>query len=128
MSWLRRLGAESYRGVTCSMTEQFMCDLWWTKWHWERLFILLVLRFFPGSIIPSMLHTHLHPHAAFSRRGQGRSLGIFQKVTIFRKYGSTFTFTLLYLIRQKRRVCLTRRRYITYVSRRTVGAAYLWKH
>jgi len=35
---------------------QSMCDLWWTKWHWGRLFFL-VLRFSPVSIIPPWLST-----------------------------------------------------------------------
>jgi len=41
---------------------------------------LPVLLFSPVSVIPPMLHTHLHPHVACSiRQTSGRSLGTFQK-------------------------------------------------
>jgi hypothetical protein len=32
-----------------------MWDFWWTKWHWDRFFPR-VLRFFPVSFIPPVLH------------------------------------------------------------------------
>ena len=59
---------------------------------------LRVLRFSPVSIIPPMLHTHLHLHVALNRRTKGRSLGTFEKAVFFRKsqnigQKSTFTFT-----------------------------------
>jgi len=40
---------------------------------------LPVLLFCPVSIIPPMLHTHLHLHVALSRETNGRSLRVFQK-------------------------------------------------
>ena len=49
-----------------------MWDLRWTKWHWDRF--LSQYSSSPVSIIPSLLYTHLHQHAAVSRRN-GRSLG-----------------------------------------------------
>jgi hypothetical protein len=54
----------------------------------------------PVSIIPPMLHTHLHLHVAVTRRTNGRSLGTFQKKgVLFQKsenigQQSTFTFSL----------------------------------
>jgi hypothetical protein len=47
--------------------------------------INLSLRVSPVSIIPPMLHTHLHLHVALTRRTNRRSLGTFQKVVLFRK-------------------------------------------
>jgi hypothetical protein len=40
---------------------------------------LQVLKFFPGSIIPSMLHAHLHLHATVIRRTSKQSLGTFKE-------------------------------------------------
>jgi hypothetical protein len=37
-----------------------MWDLWWTKWHWGRLFSEF-LGFSPANIIPPLLHIHLSP-------------------------------------------------------------------
>jgi len=61
-----------------------------------------VFRFYPLSIIPTNLHTHLHLRFAVTRRINGRSLGSFQKVKFFRKWGImgyksrlTFTFSVL---------------------------------
>jgi hypothetical protein len=34
---------------------QYMWDLWWTKWHWDR-FSPRVLRFSPVNFIPPVLH------------------------------------------------------------------------
>jgi len=63
---------------------------------------LRVLRFYPLSIIPANLHTHLHVRVAVTRRTNGRSLGTFQKVKFFRKCWTmgyknrlTFTFSVL---------------------------------
>jgi hypothetical protein len=42
-------------------------------------FDLQVLLFSPVIIIPPIFHTHRHLHVAFTRRTNGRSLGIFQK-------------------------------------------------
>jgi hypothetical protein len=38
---------------------QYMWDLWWTKWHYDRFF-LRVLRFSPANIIPSSLSNSYH--------------------------------------------------------------------
>ena len=51
----------------------------------------------PASIIPPMLHTHLHLHVALTRRTKGRDLGTFQKAVLLRKsasVGRKITFTL----------------------------------
>jgi len=48
-------------------------------------FSLRLLRGSPGSITLPMPHTHLHRHAAITRRTNGRSLGTFQKPMPFRK-------------------------------------------
>jgi hypothetical protein len=58
---------------------------------------LLVLRFSRVTIIPLMLHIHLHVTLT---KTAGRSLGTFQKATLFHKMGSTgekttFTFYML---------------------------------
>jgi hypothetical protein len=44
-----------------------------------------VLQFSPVSVIPPMLHTHLHLHVAFSRRTNGGSLGTFRNTKVCRK-------------------------------------------
>jgi hypothetical protein len=44
---------------------------------------LRVLRFFPATVIPPMLHTNLHVHAALMRRSNRRSLEIFRKQCSF---------------------------------------------
>jgi hypothetical protein len=49
---------------------------------------LCVFRFSPISIIPPMLHTHLHLEGLVTRRKNGRSLGAFQKTKLFWKLGS----------------------------------------
>jgi hypothetical protein len=41
--------------------------------------ILRLLRFFPVSVIPHIIHTHIHLHVALTRRTIGRILGTFQK-------------------------------------------------
>jgi hypothetical protein len=52
-------------GGSGSIPGRSMSDLWWTKWQWDRFFSQ---RFsFPVlSIIPPMLHTHLHIHVALN--------------------------------------------------------------
>jgi len=47
-----------------------------------------VLRFPSLNIIPPLLPTHLHLHAALTRRTNGRILGTFQKGIFSRKSGS----------------------------------------
>jgi hypothetical protein len=39
----------------------------------------------PVNIIPPMLRIHLYLHASFTTMANGRSLGTFQKATLFRK-------------------------------------------
>jgi hypothetical protein len=34
----RTMAQASHRGGPGSITGQSMWDLWWTKWHWDRLF------------------------------------------------------------------------------------------
>jgi hypothetical protein len=58
-------------------------------------FFLPVLRFSPVSINPPLLHTHLHLHAALTRRTNGRSSGTFQKATLLRISGWKNTCSLL---------------------------------
>jgi len=41
------------------------------------------------SIIPPMLHTHIHLHAALARRISARSLKTSRKAMLFQKSGST---------------------------------------
>jgi hypothetical protein len=48
-----------------------------------------VLCFSLVSIIPPMFHTHLQLKVALTRRTNGRSLGTFHKVMLFRKPEST---------------------------------------
>ena len=67
-----------------------------------RQVFLRVLRFYPFSAIPVNLPTHLHLRFAVTRRTKGRSLGTFQKVKFFRKWGTmgyenrlTFIFSVL---------------------------------
>jgi len=75
-----------HRGGARSIPVHSMWDLWWRKWHCDRFFFPSTSVF--RSIIPPMLHTHLHQHAMLSRRTNGRSLGTFQKAMLFRKSGS----------------------------------------
>jgi len=49
---------------------------------------LLVLRLYPVSIIPPMLHTHLHLQVGFTSSTNGRNLGTFQKAMLFRTSAS----------------------------------------
>ena len=44
-------------GIPCSITGQTMSDSWWTNWHWHRSPSPPVLRFYPSSNIPLMIHT-----------------------------------------------------------------------
>jgi hypothetical protein len=44
--------------VPGSRLGQFIWDMWWTTWHWDRYF-LRVLRFSSVNIIPSWLHAHV---------------------------------------------------------------------
>jgi hypothetical protein len=48
---------------------------------------LRLLRFPPVSIIPSMIHTHLHLRVAFVRRTNKRSLETFEKTMFFSEIG-----------------------------------------
>jgi len=43
-------------GLIPGQSTQNMC---WTKWHWDR-FPCEYFSYFPRSIIPSMLHSHIH--------------------------------------------------------------------
>jgi hypothetical protein len=59
--------------------------------------LLPVLQFCLVSIIPPMLHAHVHLHVSLGRRTNGRSLGTFQEGILFQISGSfgpkcTFTF------------------------------------
>ena len=49
---------------------------------------LLVLRLYPVSITPPMLHTRLHLHVGFTSSTNGRNLGIFQEAMLFRTSAS----------------------------------------
>jgi hypothetical protein len=62
--WLRQLVARSHCGGPGSIPGQFLRDLWWTKWDWDRFFSAYFW-FFLVSIIPPMLH-----------RGPGSVVGI----------------------------------------------------
>ena len=68
------LGRAMAQAVSCrtgSTPGQSMWNLWWTKWHWDRLFPR-VLRFSPVNFIPPALHykenqkktNHLHHRVA----------------------------------------------------------------
>ena len=59
---------------------------------------LRVLWFSSVNIIPPMLHTHLHLHAALTRRTKGRSLGTFQKAMLFAKIGQNLIEENFHLI------------------------------
>ena len=48
---------------------------------------LRVLRPFCDSIIPSLLHAHLHLHSTLTNRANGRSLGPFQRSALFKQSG-----------------------------------------
>jgi hypothetical protein len=66
---------------------------------------LRVIRFSPVSIIPTMLHTHLHWHAALTRGTYWRNLGTFHKATLYRKslsirWRNAFTFFSLRRVKQ----------------------------
>jgi hypothetical protein len=72
---------------------------------------LQILRFSPVSIIPPILHTHLHLHLAITGRIKGRSLGTFQKAMLFRKsgsigQGSAFTFFSLRSVKELINTCM----------------------
>ena len=63
---------------------------------------LRVLQFYPLSIIPTKLHTHLYLRVAFTRRTNERRQGTFQEIMSFRKWGTigyknrlTFIFSVL---------------------------------
>ena len=63
---------------------------------------LTVFLFYPLNIISTNLYTHPHLRVAVTRRTKERSLGTFQKVKFFRKWGImgyknrlTFTFSVL---------------------------------
>jgi hypothetical protein len=56
----------------------------------EHVF-LPVLRFSPVTIIPPMLHTHLHLRVTLTRKTNRQSLGTFQQALLFRKTGSKFS-------------------------------------
>ena len=49
---------------------------------------LRVLRFCPVSIIPLLLHTHHHSHAALPRRTNGQSKGTIKPQCSFRNMGA----------------------------------------
>jgi hypothetical protein len=68
--------------------DQSMWELWWTKWHWDRLFSPWVLQISPVSIISPTLHIRLHLHVARTGRTDRWSLGTFQKAMLFQKMGS----------------------------------------
>ena len=50
----RTVVAGIYLGGPVSTPGQFMCDLWWVTWPWDRS-PTLVLQFRPVSIIPQLL-------------------------------------------------------------------------
>jgi len=76
-----------HRQGTDSISGQFVWDLRWTKWHWDAFFSW-VLRFSPVTIIPPLLHTHLHLHVALTRRTNARNLGPYQKRCCFGNQGA----------------------------------------
>ena len=81
------LGSGSYSpasprrpGLHPSQSVRFVVD----KVGLEHAF-LWVPRLSPVSIIPPVLHTQIHQHVALTRSTNGKSLGTFQKPTLFRK-------------------------------------------
>ena len=59
---------------------------------------LPVPRLTPVSIVPPMLHTHLHPHVAVARRKSGRSLGTLLKSTPVWAIGEHWIEKYYYLV------------------------------
>jgi hypothetical protein len=58
---------------------QYTWDLWWTKWHWDRVFAEYFG--FPLSISPSQCSLHFFVfNITLMRRTSGRRLGIFDTV------------------------------------------------
>jgi len=71
----------SHRGNLGWIPGQYLRDLWWTKWHWERL---LSKNFgFPLSLLsPVLLHkcyTHLHIKTTLMRRTSGLCRGTYRQ-------------------------------------------------
>jgi len=54
-------------GGSGSMSGKAMWDLWCRNWHWDR-FIHRALRSSPVTIIPPLLHSHLHVHVTLTRK------------------------------------------------------------
>jgi hypothetical protein len=78
--------------------------------------LLPVLQFFPVSIIPPMLHAHVHLRVSLARRTNGRSLGTFQEGMLFHisgSFGLKCTFTFLEFHRLKYRNQRTYKSFIT---------------
>ena len=57
-----------------------------------------VLQLWPVSVSPPVLRTHLHLHAALTRRANERSLRYFQKQLFLRKNGDRWGIKLHFLI------------------------------
>jgi hypothetical protein len=50
--------------------------------------LLRALLFFPVSVIPPVLHTHLHLNVSLTSGTEGRSVGTFQQAVFFREPGA----------------------------------------
>jgi hypothetical protein len=50
-------GGRSGIGTGCSRRSTAVLDMWWVKWHWNRVFDDGVLQFCPTSIITPLPHT-----------------------------------------------------------------------
>ena len=68
----------SQRAGWSSILGQSVWDLWWTKWHWDKSSSEQFC-FPPVSVIPPMIHTHLHLQSCLTQRNKGRRLGTFQQ-------------------------------------------------
>lgn len=69
-----------------SVPVQSVCNLWWEKWHWNRVFFKYFA--FLVSIIPPILDIDISLETTFMRRKSGRSAGNLKKACPFGYQGA----------------------------------------
>ena len=59
-------------------------DLWWIKWHWDRIFS----EYFGFPLLYRSTNAAYSSFIYVAALTNGQSLGIFQKAVLFRKSGN----------------------------------------
>jgi len=78
--WFRPLVASLTAGTQVRIPSKFMCGMRWTKWHWCRLYLVIIIRPIPHNIFILLL-----PKYKMVKRGIFQSNAVWHRGALPRK-------------------------------------------